>query len=122
MPTSDDLLGYGMGPFLAGLLGNPVQSINGAGTTQITATAINTHMAEVTGAGSATGVILPSAAKIGTPYYVASIGATAAKIWPPVGHTLNGSLNTGVTMSAQYATGIFIRMGGNRWYSIPLAP
>jgi len=122
MPTREDLNGLGMPPGLASLLGNSPQAINGAGTTQATATAILTTLCSVTASGGATGAILPPDAKIGTPYFVTSVSGTAAKIWPPVGHSLNGSLNTGVTFSAATASGIFIQMSSKQWFTIPLAP
>jgi hypothetical protein len=122
MPQANDLMGYGMPPSLAGELGNTPVALNGAGTTQTTATLITEKAVTVTGSSSATGVIFPAMAKIGTPYYITSIGSTAAKVWPPVGHTLNGSLNTGVTFSAQYASGIFMQISSKVWVSFPLAP
>ena len=129
MSTPEDLMGFGMAPFLAGELGNRPQSINGAGTTQATATAIlaEGHLVLVTGASSATGCILPTSAKIGTPYYVCSVGGTAAKIYAPVGGTLNGvASSTGITFSAAAAAGVFIRTSSSAtapaWISIPVAP
>lgn len=129
MSTPEDLMGYGLPPFLAGELGNRPQSINGAGTTQATATAILSegHLVLVTGASSATGCILPSGAKIGTPYYVCSVGGTAAKIYAPVGGTLNGTASsTGITFSAAASAGIFMRTNSSStaeaWISIPVAP
>lgn len=122
MPTREDLVGLGTPPGVASLLGNSPQAINGAGTTQATATPILTTLCSITAAGGATGGILPADAKIGTPYYVTSVSGTAAKIWPPVGHYLNGSQNTGVTFSAATASGVFIQMSSKQWFTIPLAP
>jgi hypothetical protein len=120
-----------MPPFLAGELGNTVQAVTGAGTAQTTATAIQAEgkLVLVTGASSQTGAILPANAKIGTPYYIFSVGGTAAKIWPnSATGTINGGAGgAGVTFSAGVAGGIFIKTattsaGVDTWYTIPLAP
>lgn len=116
MATEQDLVGLGTPPAVAELLGITPQSVTGAGTTQATATAILKTLALVTGASSQTGAILPLAAKVGVPYIVASIGGTAAKIYAPVGHTLNGvASSTGLTFSAATGTAIFIRTGATTW-------
>ena len=121
MPQSQDLMGFGMQYSLAGELGNDVSSIHGAGTTAGAATPITTHFVLITGASSATGAILPSNAKIGTPYFVVSVGSAAAVIYPPTGGAIN-SAAASVTMSAAISAGIFIRSSKNQWYTVPLAP
>ena len=131
MPQASDLMGFGLPPFLAEQLGNTVQSVTGAGTTLATAAKIYSegHLVLVTGASSQTGAVLPAAAKIGTPYYICSVGGTAAKIWPnSASGTINGgSAGAGVTFSAAVASGIFIKTaqtsaGVDTWYTIPLTP
>lgn len=122
MPTAFDLMGFGTPPALAGELGNSPQAVTGTGTSQTTAAPIYEHLASVTASGGNTGAILPSGAKIGTPYYVCSVSGTAALIYPPVGHTLNGTLNQAVTMSAATTAGIFIQFSSKNWFTIPLAP
>lgn len=124
MPQSTDLMGGGEAWHLAALLGNDPKALTAAGTTQTAATAIpvSNTLISVTASGGATGVILPSNAKIGTPYYISSVGGTAAKVWPAVGQYLNGSQNTGITFSAAVASGVFIQMSLNQWYSFPVAP
>ncbi len=114
MPLSQDLMGFGMNPFLAGSLGNDASTLAATGTTQATAAAILSHNVEVTGASNNTGAILPSAAKIGTPYYVHDVGGTQSKIYCPVGHTLNGTANGGATFSAN-GTLIFIQSSRTKW-------
>lgn len=116
MPLSQDLMGVGTPPSVAGMLGNDPVSINGAGTAQSTATAITSHLSLVTGASSNTGAILPSTAKIGTPYYVVSVGGTAAKIYCPSGHTLNATTNGGATFSAATGFLVFIRVSATAWW------
>lgn len=115
MPQSQDLMGFGMDPFSSGLLGNDPQALAGTGTTQGTAAAILSHLVEVTGASSNTGAILPASAHIGTPFYVASVGGTAAKIYVPSTHTLNGTTNGGATFSAAGLL-IFIQTSRGKWW------
>lgn len=115
MPTPSALMGAGHPPLQAELLGNEVQALNGAGTTQAAATAIRSTMSRVTGASSQTGAILPATAQIGTPYYVASVAATAAKVYCPVGHTLNTVSNGGCTFSAAGLL-VFIQMAKGEWW------
>lgn len=114
MPTSQDLMGFGTPPAAAGLLGNDPSSINGAGTTQATATAIKSTLTSLTGASSQTGAILPSDGKIGTPYYVYDVGSVRGKVYCPVGHTLNGTSNGGCTFSALGVL-IFMRISTSAW-------
>lgn len=115
MPQSADLMGFSMPFDLAGELGNNPQAVAGSGTTQTgTPGAILSHMAEVTGTSSNTAAILP-VGKIGTPYYIASVGGTAAKIYVPSGHSLNGTSNGAATFSG---TGllIFIQTSLKKWW------
>jgi len=128
MPGSTALMGYGMSPFLAAELSNDVQSVTGAGTTQGTATAIQAegHLVLVTGASSQTGAILPSGAKIGTPYFIYSVGSAAAVIYPnsTTGTINGGSAGGGFTCSAAVSGYIFMKTaqtaaGVDTWYTIP---
>lgn len=116
MPRPGDLMGSGLPPLLAAELGNEISSINGAGTTQATATAILSHMTAVTAASSQTGAILPSGALVGTPYYVISVSGTAAKVYCPSGHTLNGTTNGGATFSTATGMLIFIQSSRTVWF------
>lgn len=125
MPTPDDLMGYGMPNFLAGELGNRTQSVTGTGTAQTGGAAILSegHIALVTAASSQTAVVLPSGAKIGTPYFIVGVGSAAPIVYPPSGGTINaGSANAGLTLSAATATAILVRASTTAWYSFPLAP
>lgn len=117
MATPTALMGLGMPPALANELGNGVQAVTAAGTAQGTATAIKREpsIVNVTAASSQTGAILPSDAPIGKPYYVNSVGGTAAVIYAPSGQTLNGTSNGGATFSAAVGTLIFIRISVTAW-------
>ena len=72
-------------------------------------------MCAVTAAGGATGAILPDGL-VGTPHYVISVSGTAAKIYCPVGHTLNGTSNGGATFSAATGMLIFIQSSKGVWF------
>lgn len=115
MPQSQDLMGYSMPYNLAGELGNDSSTLTATGTSQGAAAAIRSHMVEVTAAGGATGVILPSNAKVGTPYYVASVGGTAAVVYCPSGKKLNGVTNGGATFSAAGLL-VFIQTSLGNWW------
>ena len=123
MPTPSDLMGYGMAPFLAGELGNVGQVVTAAGTSVGTATQAYAegHILLVNGQSSQTGVILPTNAKIGTPYYVVGTGANAPVVYAVSPVVINNAAAS-VTLSGATATGIFIRTSSTQWYSIPLAP
>jgi hypothetical protein len=121
MPQDQDLMGFGMNPSLATLLGNNPQVITATGTTAGTAAKILSHLALVNAQSSQTGVILPSGAHLGTPFYVFGTGAVAPVVYPPTGGAIN-SAAASVTLSAAIAGAIFIRTSANQWYTVPLAP
>jgi|FreactTroBogLake_1042271.scaffolds.fasta_scaffold25733_2 hypothetical protein len=128
MPQAADLMGFGMSPFLSDQLGNSYQAVTGAGTTQAGAAKIYSegHLVLVTGASSATGALLPSAAKIGTPYFILSVGSAAAVIYPnsTTGTINGGSAGAGFTCSAAVSGYVFMKTaqtsaGVDTWYTIP---
>jgi hypothetical protein len=123
MPTPQDLMGFGIHPFPAGELGVFPGAVTASGTTAGTAKVIPTdvHFAAVTGASSQTGVMLPSGAKIGTPYYIVGVGSAAPVVYPNTGATINNAAAS-LTLSAATATAILIRYSSTQWYSFPLAP
>lgn len=117
MPTGPDLVGLGVPGELAAVLGNTDSTVTCAGTAQATATSIKTHNAALSAASSQTGAILPSAAKIGTPYYFVCTSSTAAVVYVPVGQLLNGTTNGSFTL-AQNKAGILWQYKLNNWTSI----
>ena len=128
MPQASDLMGLSMPPFLADQLGNTLQSVTGTGTTQAGAAKIYSegHLVLVTGASSQTGAILPSGAKIGTPYFVYSVGSAAAVIYPSstTGTINGGSAGAGFTCSAAVSGYVFMKTaqtsaGVDTWYTLP---
>lgn len=122
MPQGSDLLANGMPPGLANILGNQPQGLNAVGTVQSTAGLILTTLVSITASAGATAAVLPSTAPIGSPYFVASVGSTAAKIYAPSGQNMNGVLNGHITFAAAVDSAIFIQMSNGNWVSIPLAP
>lgn len=118
MPTQDDLLGAGMPVLQAGVLGNQPTTLVTAGTTQATAVLIKSHLVTLTTAASQTGAILPSGAKIGTPYYVSNPTATTGIVYAPVSTTLNGAASTTGLNLAQNKAAIFIQVSKGVWVSI----
>lgn len=115
MANTQNLMGASFTSLQAGLIGLDPSNVTGVGTSQTTAAAIISHLALVTGSASNTGAILPSGAVIGSPYFVLSVGGTAAKVYCPSGHTLNGTSNGGATFSAAGML-IFIRTSTTAWW------
>ncbi len=114
MPGSDDLMGLGVPPLVADALGNDDLIVTCAGTSQATATLIRTTNSEFSAASSQTGAIMPTVAKVGTPYYTYTSSSTAAVVYPPVGHTLNGTVNLGLTL-AQFKSAYFLQYRKGLW-------
>ena len=123
MATPTSLMGTGMPPDQASLVGSHIATITAAGTSAGTATAIpaNTGVALVNGQSSQTGAILSASTPLAYPVYVFATGATAPVIYPPTGHTINSGASS-VTMSAAISGAIFMRTSTTQWYTVPLAP
>ena len=120
MPTREDLTGLGMAPELASVLGNTNTALTCTGTSQTTAAAILSHNPELNAQSSQTGAILPSGAKIGTPYYITNgtVSATGAVVYVPVGHWLNGTLNSPYTIGQAKAS-ILWQYKKSWWAALP---
>jgi hypothetical protein len=94
--TSDALAGLGMPAQLAALIGGNPSALTCVGTTQVGAAIIKSKNTELVTAASNTAAIFPSNAAVMEPYWITVQSATAAVLWVPVGHTLNGTLNSSV--------------------------
>lgn len=120
MPTSQDLMGSGTAPQLATLLGDDTTQVTATGTTQATAVALRGDdggVFEILAASNQTGAILPSTALINCQFVLISVSGTAAKVYAPVGHTLNGVVSsTGLTFSAATGMVIAIQSRPRVWY------
>jgi len=118
MPTSNDLMGFAETPYIAGMLGNNPQPITAAGTNQATAAVIKDPytLVEMTATG-ADGITFGPKVLIGTPYWVINTSGSAGKVYVPVGHTLNMTLNGSLNL-ASHARAIFIQYKPTFWLSI----
>lgn len=125
MPTADDLLGLGMPSSLASELGNQPSNLTCAGTSQATAATALTRNVVLTAGASATGVIIPPRAKIGSPWYFSNPGATGALVYAPASTaavgatTLNGAASTVPLTLAQNKSAILFQTKAGVWVSIP---
>jgi hypothetical protein len=117
MPQATDLMGVGIPPLAADELGNTANIVTCAGTGQTTATSIKTKNSELVAASSQTGAILPSSAKIGSPYYVVASASTAAVVYVPVGQYLNGAQNDSLTLTQNKAA-ILWQYKLNNWTKV----
>lgn len=115
MSTSTDFMGLGVNPFLALSLGNDNQLVVATGSTQTTAAPIQTTNTEMTATG-ADGVILP-AGRIGSLHLVYNSSASTGKVYVPVGHTLNGSLNGSLSLTTAARSAILWQYKLKFWAS-----
>lgn len=97
--TDDALTGLGVPAQLAAVMGATPVVIAGAGTSQATAAIIKSKGAELTASASQTGLIFPAVAPVMEPYALTNSSATTAVIYVPVGHNLNGTLNSSVNLA-----------------------
>lgn len=99
--------------------GRGIGAITAAGTTQATATVVkkDANFLDVTAAGGATGVVLPTDAEIGAEYWLCNASGTAATIYAPGSQTINGTAgSTGVSL-ANNAMRVFLKINATRWQS-----
>lgn len=119
MPQSDDLVGLGVAPQLAAVIGNQANTLTCTGSSsQSGAATVKTHNTELTAAsGSANSAVIPSTALVGTPWFFFTSSSTSAIVYVPSGHYLNGSLNVGLTI-AQNKMAILFQYKKGYWGSI----
>lgn len=116
MARPSDLMGVGLPPTLAAMLGNEPLAQTAAGSTQATATAIRSHLITMTATG-ADGLILPSAASVGTPYFVFNSSGSTGLVYCPVGQTMNTTSNGSLSI-ATHKMAMFIQVSKGVWASI----
>lgn len=119
MPTATALMGLGMAAQPAELLGGePSARGAGVGTAQVGAKTILSKNSEVTPTAGQTAYILPNS-NVFQDYHFYNSAATAvtALIFPPVGHTMNGTLNASVSV-AQNKTAIIWQYKPNFWAAV----
>lgn len=117
MPQAPDLVGLGMPPELARVLGNTANALTCTGTSQATAATIKTHNTELVAASSQTGAIFNSNSLVGSPFYLFTSSSTSAVVYPPTGQTLNGTQNGTFTL-AQNKAAIAIQFKKGSWSTV----
>jgi hypothetical protein len=115
MPKQSDLVGAGLPPLQAAILGNEPSALTATGSAQTDAAPILSHLVTMTATG-ADGVILPSGALVGTPYYVYNSSGSTGLVYCPVGHTLNSTSNGSLSL-ATHKQAIFIQVSKGVWAS-----
>lgn len=94
--TSDAFMGLGMPAQISAILGANPHNLTCAGTSQTTAAILKSRNTELTAAASQTGAVPPTTAGVMEPYFIVNSSSTAAVVYVPVGHTLNGTLNSSI--------------------------
>jgi len=100
--TADALMGLGLPAQLAQLLGGNPNQLTTTGTAVGTAALIKSTNTELLTAASQTGAILPASpdnANVMVPYMVANPTATTGVLYPPTGHTINGTTSVNVAQN-----------------------
>lgn len=111
------LMGHGMPPQLADLLGGEPNVLTCTGTAQGTAATVKSKNTELSAASSQTGAILPSASNVNSEFFFFCSSSTSAVVYVPSGHYLNGSQNAGLTI-AQNKGAIIWQYKKGYWASI----
>ncbi len=117
MSTVLDLMGLGFPGPLANRLGNTPSAVTCAGTTAGAATTLQNKVNVLTAAGGATGAILPTAASLGSVWFITNPSATTAVLYPSTGTTFNTSASTSLSI-AQYNSVIAVRTSSTTWMTI----
>ena len=123
MAQPTDLMGLGMSPLLADLVGSAIQTVTCTGTSSTTAAPINfdTGMALLNAVASNTGAILSVNTYLQDPVTVIGTGTAIPVVYPPSGHTINGS-SSGLSLVANAGRTTIIRVSATVWYSLPTVP
>ena len=110
-------------PVFSGMFRIPFSTLAATGATQATAAPITAGVVFVNGGAAATGVILPSAATLGSGAICAvyNFNATAINLYPATGETLNRSaVNLPVSLPSGAST--IMMSSSNRWFGFPSVP
>ncbi len=117
MASSSALVGLGVPPQLADVLGFEPSTVTGTGTTQGGAALIKSQNAEMVTAAGQTAAILPADRPVGVPFIVNCPTATSGVVFVPVGAYLNGTQNGSLTI-AQNKAAMFFQYKQGYWVSI----
>lgn len=117
MALSTDLVGLGMPPEQAALVGaGAVQAVTAAGSAAGDATAlrVDQRVVNLTATG-ADGVIFPSSAPLNVPYLIMNASGSTGIVYPPTGGTINGAASISVPTAK---AAIFTRLSSTVWASV----
>jgi hypothetical protein len=101
--TADALTGLGMPAQLAVILGANPHSLTTILTAQATAAKVLSRNTELVTASGQTAARIPSGIGVMEPYFFFNKNADTALVFPPVGDTLNGTLNASVSIAQNKA-------------------
>lgn len=117
--TSDAMTGLGVPAQVAALLGaNPAKTTGAANNTQTGAAVLLSRNTELNPGSTTNSFIPPAGAGVMEPYFLTNTSATAANVFVPVGHTLNGTLNGSIlsgTGMVQYRSAILWQYKPKFW-------
>ncbi len=111
------LMGLGMQGELADIMGADYALLVGVGTAQAGAKAIIGDNAELSAASSQTDFVLPTTQQIAEAVFAVNPSGTTARVWCPVGHTLNNVANANLSIATNKAA-IFWQYKSKFWASI----
>lgn len=113
------LMGLGLSGELAGIIGADYQLAVGTGTAQAGGKNLIGDNVELSASAGQTAFVLPTVQSIAEPVFAvnASATATAALVFVPLGHTLNGTLNASLSI-AQNKAAILWQYKSKFWASI----
>ena len=114
MSLPSELMALGLPFALANRIGSDTSlAVVAAGTTQITATVVNSGFIEVATAGANSGIQLNG---FSDNFVIVNGGASPLSVYPPVGSFMNGSVNA--AFSVTNAKTAFIFRSGNRYIAV----
>ena len=115
MPCANELIGLGIPPKAAGLIGNSPSAKTGVGTAQTGAAPITTNFTVLTAAGGMTAFILPTIPIGSGPLIVINQSGTTALVFPPVGGNIQGGGTDTAFSVATNKTVMFFRFSSTLW-------
>lgn len=110
-----EMMGLGVAPALANLMGEAIAAVTAVGTAQVGAAALVPTINQVTTSAGQTAVVLPSTQPLATSIQVYVPSATTALVFPPSGGTINeGAANASFSV-AQARLATFVRVSATKW-------
>lgn len=115
--SATQLVGVGIPPGAAQLIGNTVAAVTGVGTAQATATPLVQNINVLTTSSGQTAFVPSSIWPIGGSLAISNPAATTALIFPPVGGNFNGGSTDANITVAQNANIVITRLSSVNWIS-----